>query len=226
MIIGKDITMKLNVNEINNYLRNYFDRYEDSMQQAWLEIVERDPQTIEDITPIARKIKNKAIRHYLHKKFREQSLYEPLGRGGDGGFTLESILACPIPENEGTIDNGGSTIYMKIVDFLIAQYLSQKEEIIAFKKQKMEQKAQRIRVREEELKFKRERFESWKKLMENKGKEKESRLRLKIQIQRERFEFRKEQFSLRGNRGISGDDDNGSRLPNGRAASAKAAWIE
>lgn len=218
--------MKLDVNEISNYLQNYFDKYEDSVQQAWLEILERDPQTIEDIAPIARKIKNKAIRHYLHKKYREQSLYEPLGRGGDGGFTLESILACPIPEQEGTIDIGGNTLYMKIVDFLISQYMSQKEEIIAFKKQKMEQKAQRIKIREEELQFKKERFESWKKLMEDKGREKESRLRLKIQIQRERLEFKKEQSTLRGKREISGDVDKGRRLSDRRAALAKTALIE
>lgn len=218
--------MKLDVNEISNYLQNYFDKYEDSVQQAWLEILERDPQTIEDIAPIARKIKNKATRHYLHKKYREQSLYEPLGRGGDGGFTLESILACPIPEQEGTIDIGGKTLYMKIVDFLISQYMSQKEEIIAFKKQKMEQKAQRIKIREEELKFKKERFESWKKLMEDKGREKESRLRLKIQIQRERLEFKKEQSTLRGKREISGDVDKGKILSDRRAALAKTALIE
>ena len=34
--------MKLDVNEISNYLQNYFDKYEDSVQQAWLEILERD----------------------------------------------------------------------------------------------------------------------------------------------------------------------------------------
>jgi hypothetical protein len=104
--------------------------------------------------------------------------------------------------------------------------MNQKEENVALKRKEMDLKAERLRLREEALRFKKDRFESWKRLMEEKGREKETRLRLKIQIQRERFEFRKEQSSLRGNRGISGDIDNGNRLPNERAASAKTAWIE
>ena len=60
----------------------------------------------------------------------------------------------------------------------------------------MDLKAERLRLREEALKFKRDRFESWKRLMEDKGREKENRLKLKIQLQREKFEFKKEQFAL------------------------------
>jgi len=57
--------MKLSEDEINNYLHPILGQYEDSFQQAWLEIVERDPQTLEEIPPIARRIKNRAIKHYL-----------------------------------------------------------------------------------------------------------------------------------------------------------------
>jgi hypothetical protein len=218
--------MRLNVNEVSNYLQNHLGQYEDSLQQAWLEIIERDPLTLEDIAPIARKIKNKAIQQYLTKKFREKSLYEPIGRDGDASFTLESILANPVHEMAEDDDDVSRKLCNKIVDFLICEYIGQKEENAALKRKEMDFKEERLRLREEALKFKRDRFESWKRLMEEKGREKESRLRLKIQIQRERFEFRKEQYSLRGNRGISGDVDNGNRLPNGRAASAKTAWIE
>ena len=49
--------MRLNMNEVNDYLRNHLGQYEDSMQQAWLEIVERDPQTFDEIPPIARRIR-------------------------------------------------------------------------------------------------------------------------------------------------------------------------
>jgi hypothetical protein len=52
-------------------------------------------------------------------------------------------------------------------------------------------------LREELLKFKRDRFESWKKLMEDKGKQKEIQSRLEVQLQREKLEFRKEQFYLK-----------------------------
>ena len=59
----------------------------------------------------------------------------------------------------------------------------------------MDLKAERLRLREDALKFKKDRFESWKRLMEDKGREKENRLKLKIQLQREKFEFRKARFA-------------------------------
>ena len=120
--------MRLNENEVNNYLQAHLGQYEDSFQQAWLEIVERDPQTLDEIPPITRRIRNRALKQYLNKKFREQSLYEPIGRNGDERFTLESILASPTNENTEENDNGSNGLYKKIVDFLIGEYLSQKNE--------------------------------------------------------------------------------------------------
>jgi hypothetical protein len=166
------------------------------MQQAWLEVVERDPQTLEEIPPIVSKIRNRAIKQYLKKKFREKSLYEPIGGNGDGKFTLESILTSPTHEDTEENDNGSNRFYEKIVDFLIGEYLSQKNENLALKRKEMDLKAERLKLREEALKFKRDRFESWKKLMEDKGREKENRLKLKIQLQREKSEFRKERLVL------------------------------
>jgi hypothetical protein len=188
--------MRLNENEVNDYLKAHLGQYEDSFQQAWLEVIERDPQTFDEIPPIAMKIKNRAIKQYLTKKFKEKSLYEPIGGNGDGRFTLESILASPTSESTQEQDNGSNVLYEKIVDFLIGEYLSQKNENLAFKRKEMDLKAERLRLREESLKFKRDRFESWKRLMEEKGREKENRLKLKIQLQREKSEFRKERFVL------------------------------
>jgi|APFre7841882793_1041355.scaffolds.fasta_scaffold05200_2 hypothetical protein len=188
--------MRLNENEVNNYLQTHLGQYEDSFQQAWLEIVERDPQTLEEIPPIVGRIKNRAIKQYLTKKFKEKSLYEPIGGNGDGRFTLESILASPAHEDTEENDSGRNRFYEKIVGFLIGEYMSQKEENVALKRKAMDYKTERLRLREEALKFEKDRFESWKRLMEEKGREKENRLKLKIQLQREKFEFRKEQFAL------------------------------
>jgi len=188
--------MRLNVNEVNDYLQAHLGQYEDSMQQAWLEVVERDPETLDDIVPIVRRTKNKAIKQYLTKKFREKSLYEPIGENGDGKFTLESILQSPTNESNQEQGNGSNGLYEKIVDFLIEEYLSQKNENLALKRKEMDLKAARLRLREESLKFKRDRFESWKRLMEEKGREKENRLRLKVQLRREELEFKKERFAL------------------------------
>lgn len=188
--------MRLNENEVNNYLQTHLGQYEDSFQQAWLEIVERDPQTFDEIPPITRRIRNRALKQYLNKKFREQSLYDPIGRNGDERFTLESILQSPTNESNQEQGNGSNGLYEKIVDFLIGEYLSQKNENLAFKRKELDLKEERLRLREESLKFKRDRFESWKQLMEEKGREKENRLRLKVQLRREVLEFRKEQFAL------------------------------
>ena len=54
------------------------------------DILESDPQTLEQITPIIRRVRNKAIKQYWNKKYREVSLYKPIGKNGDERFTLES----------------------------------------------------------------------------------------------------------------------------------------
>ena len=91
--------MKLNETEVNNHLQSLLGRDEDSFQQAWVDILESDPQTLEEITPIIRRVRNKAIKQYWNKKCREVSLYKPIGKNGDEKFTLESILASPTNEN-------------------------------------------------------------------------------------------------------------------------------
>jgi hypothetical protein len=54
--------MRLNEHEINSYLKPFLGQYEDSFQQAWVDILESNPQTLEEITPIIRRVRNKAIK--------------------------------------------------------------------------------------------------------------------------------------------------------------------
>ena len=189
--------MKLNGTEVNSYLQPFLGQYEDSFQQAWVDILECNPQTLEEITPIIRRVRNKAIKQYMNKKYREESLYRPIGKNGDEKFTLESILASP--ENEDTEDRDSSDkgLYKKMVDFLIGECIRQKNENFELKRRDVELKAERLRLRREWLNFKKDRFESWKKLMEDKGKQKENQFRLEIQLRREKLEFKKEQFYLK-----------------------------
>jgi hypothetical protein len=193
--------MGLDTNDINRHLRSLFGQYEDTIQEAWVKILERNPETMSDVTPIARKVKNKAITEYLNKKYREESLHRPLGRNGDGSFTLESILESPSTnENADPMDensNDSNSLYKRIVDFLIGEYLRQRNENLELKRKGVDFKAERLRLRGEWLKFKKDRFESWRQLMEEKGKEKERLLRLKAQLRREELEFKKEQFLIR-----------------------------
>jgi hypothetical protein len=189
--------MNLNETEISNYLQPFFGGYEDSFQEAWVRILESDPQTLEEITPIIRKVKSKEINHYLNKKYREVSLYTPIGKNRDEKFTLESILESLGNEDPEDTDNGDNGLYKKIVDFLMGEYFNQKNENLELKRRDVGLKAERLRLRGEWLKFKEDRFESWKKLMEDKGKQKENQFRIQIQVQREKLEFRKEQFYLK-----------------------------
>jgi hypothetical protein len=189
--------MRLNATEVNNYLQPFLGQYEDSFQQAWVDILESNPQTLEEITPIVRRVRNNAIKQYLNKKYREVSLYAPIGKNGNEKFTLESILGSPTNENTEEKDSGNNGLYKKIVDFLMGEYFSQKNENLELKRKEIDLKAERLRLREESLKFKRDRFESWKKLMEDKGRQKENQSKLEAQLQREKLEFRKEQFYLK-----------------------------
>ena len=134
-------------------------------------------------------------------------MYEPLGKDGDEGFTLESILESPTTnENADERDDGSDGLYKKIVDFLIGEYFKQKNENIELKRKEIELRAERLKLREESLKFKKDRFESWKKLMEEKGKQKDYQSRLEVQLQREKLEFRKEQFLLKEKKQTCGEE--------------------
>ncbi len=193
--------MGLDANDVNRHLRSLFGQYEDSFQDAWVEILKHNSQTIAEITTIARRVRNRAIRQYLNKKYREESLHRPLGQSKDGSFTLESLLESPSSnENADPMDGDGSdsnSLYKKIVDFLIGEYLRQRNENLDLKRKEIDLRAERVRLRGESLKFKKDRFESWRQLIEEKGKEKERLVRLKVQLRREQLEFRKNQFVVR-----------------------------
>ncbi len=189
--------MKLNETEVNNHLQSLLGRDSDTFQQAWVDILEADPQTLEEITPIIRNVRNKAIKQYWNRKCREVSLHKPIGKNGDERYTLESILASPTNETTEESDDGSNGLYKKIVDFLMREYYSQRNENLQLKNKEIELKAERLRLREEWLKFKRDRYESWKELMEEKGRQKENRFKVRVQLQREKLEFRKEQCYLK-----------------------------
>jgi hypothetical protein len=186
--------MELDETEVSKYLQPLFGQYEDSFQEAWVEILEHNPKTVNEIVPIAKRVRNKAIKHYLEKKYREESLQKPLRNDGDEKFTLESILASPENEDVGETHEGSSALYRKIVNFLIGEYCKQKAENIKLKRRDIQIKAKRLRLREESLKFKKARFESWRKLMEERGKQKETQNMLQIELQREKLEFQREEL--------------------------------
>ena len=189
--------MNLNETQVNDRLQFFLGRDGDSIQQAWVDILEADPQTLEEVTPIVRKVRNKAIKQYWNKKYKEVSLYKPIGKNGDEKFTLESILESPANEHTEERDSADNGFYKKMVDFLIGEYFSQKKENYELKRKEIELKTQRLRLREESLKFKRERFESWENLMEERGRQKENRFKVRVQLQREKLEFRKKQLRLK-----------------------------
>jgi len=194
--------MNLNENEVNNYLTPFLGRYEDSFQQAWVDILECNPQTLEEIDPIVKRVKSKAIKQYMNKKYREVSLYTPIGKNRDERFTLESILGDPGNQDSEDGDNGNNELYKKMVDFLIGECVKEKNENRELKRKDIELKVERLKLRREWLTFKKDRFESWKKLMEEKEKQKENRFKLQVQLQREKLEFRKEQLSLKGEKRV------------------------
>ncbi|MBM4351069.1 MAG: hypothetical protein FJ106_14425 [Deltaproteobacteria bacterium] len=198
--------MNLNEAEINNYLAPFLGRYEDSFQEAWVKILESKPQTLEEVTPIIKKIRSKEINQYLNRKYREESLYKPIGKGRDEKFTFESILESPGKEDIEDEDNGHDGLYKKIVDFLIGEYFNKKNENIELRRRDIELKAERLRLRGEWLRFKKDRFESWKKLMEDRGKQKENQFKFEVQLRREKLKLKKEQFYLQEKRRLEREE--------------------
>jgi len=159
--------MKLNETEVNNYLQPFLGRYEDSFQEAWVHILECNPQTLQEITPIIKRVRNKDIKEYMNKKYREVSLYTPIGKNRDGKFTLESVLEAPGNGNTEDKENGHNAIYKKMADFLIGEYLDQKNRNLELKREQdnhkhrlsSEIRIRTIKLKREELKFKKRRQE-------------------------------------------------------------------
>jgi hypothetical protein len=194
--------MNLNERDVNNYLTPFLGRYEDSFQQAWVDVLECNPQTLEEIDPIVKRVRSKAIKQYMNKKYREVSLYTPIGKNRDEKFTLESILRDPGNQDSEVGDNGNNRLYKKMVDFLIGECVKQKNENLELRRRDIELKAERLKLRRDCLTFKRNRFESWKRLMEEKGRQKENQFKLQVQLQREKLQFKKEQLSLKEERRV------------------------
>ena len=210
--------MKLNETEVNNYLQPFLGRHEDSFQQAWVEILECNPQTLEEITPIIRRVRKKDIKQYLNKKYREESLYKPIGKIGDEKFTLESILESPGNENTEDNENGNNGLYKKIVDFLMGEYFNQKNENLQLKREQdnhkhklsSEIRLRTIKLKREQLKFKKGRQENRRRrYMANLTcylyylNQKDKNLELKrrdIELKEERLRLREEWLKFKRNR--------------------------
>ncbi|MBI3594242.1 MAG: hypothetical protein HY200_04730 [Nitrospirae bacterium] len=89
-------TIQISQSKIDRIIRPILGQYygsEDSYQDVHVKILELSPQSEEEIKAIALEVKKKHIRDFLHKKFSEKSLYEPIESQGDEKFTFESILA-------------------------------------------------------------------------------------------------------------------------------------
>ena len=210
--------MNLNEAEVNNYLQPFLARYEDGFQEAWVEILESNPHRLEEITPIIKRVRNKAIKQYMNKKYREESLYKPIGKDGDEKFTLESILASPENEDTEDRDNGDNGLYKKIVDFLIGEYFNQKNKNVELKRERDNRKHQlSSEVRLKTIKLKREQLKFKKGRQENRRRryianlmcylyylnQKDKNLELKrrdIELKEERLRLREEWLKFKRNR--------------------------
>ena len=67
--------MKLNETEVTNHQQSLLGRDRDGFQQAWVDILEADPQTLEEITPIVRKMKVTGCGFQVQKNFMNIGLF-------------------------------------------------------------------------------------------------------------------------------------------------------
>ena len=79
-------------------------------------------KTLQQLTPIVRRVRNRAIKQYWSKKCREVSLYKPVGRNAGEALTLESELKSATTGNAEENDNSDNGLYSKMVAFLLGEY--------------------------------------------------------------------------------------------------------
>jgi hypothetical protein len=113
--------MEIDIEGVNRRLDLVIGQYEDSRQEAWVEILESKAENPQEVDRIAERVRNKAIRRYLSTKYRSESLQRPLTRDGDNGFTLESVLEDQSVNWKGDFTQGeghhSDDLYGRIVEF-------------------------------------------------------------------------------------------------------------
>jgi hypothetical protein len=121
-------TIQINPSKIDSIIRPILGQYdgsEDSYQDVYVRILELHPQSEEEIKAITLEVKKKHMKYFLHKKFTEKSLYEPIVSQGDEKFTFESILA----DKEGEVEPESldiEPVAKSILNFLIKEMVDGK----------------------------------------------------------------------------------------------------
>jgi len=78
-----------------------WDEADDCYQDIQVKLLERLPQSDDEITAIAKTVRKQHTNDYLRRKYTLQSLHAPIGGQGDTTLTWESVLAeHPIEEPE------------------------------------------------------------------------------------------------------------------------------
>lgn len=103
-----------------------FDDSEDSYQDVQLRILERLPQSEEEIEAIAKEVKKEHTKDYLNRKRRLKSLYEPIGNNGNEDYTFESILADKETDETEEVSNEVEPSAKLILNFIVKKLIDGK----------------------------------------------------------------------------------------------------
>lgn len=116
--------IQINQSKINDLIRSILgesEDSEDSYQDVQLRILERLPQSEEEIKAIAKEVKKKHTREYFNRKRSLISLYEPIGNNGNEKYTLLSILAERASDETEELSNNIDPSARLILNFLIKE---------------------------------------------------------------------------------------------------------
>ncbi len=103
-----------------------FDDSEDSYQDVCLRILERLPQSEEEIKAIAKEVKKQHTKDYVNNKHRLKSLSEPVGNNGNKEYNFERILADKETHETEEASNDVEHSARVILNFLVKELINGK----------------------------------------------------------------------------------------------------
>lgn len=72
------LLIEVGIDRVGEILTAIIGNYEDTIQNAWVEILENKPETEDEVRSIAAKCKRRSIQEHIAKQCREVSGYKPL----------------------------------------------------------------------------------------------------------------------------------------------------
>ncbi|MFH1002964.1 MAG: hypothetical protein V1780_02345, partial [Chloroflexota bacterium] len=90
---------------ISKIIRSVVGDFDDTFQDAWVKVLESQPQTEDEVLDIARQVKHQNASEHIAHTFKTVSIEKPLNHDFDDAFTLKDILEAPVERADDEIEH-------------------------------------------------------------------------------------------------------------------------